>query len=112
MSCRSRFSCVIVPRVGRAAADDVLAETYRAALSKVSDFEWRGVGLLHWLGWFIAPHLLVAILATTTYWNTNPVLCIIAWFFAFAGTGGESRAAHWGSRRRRRRYASGAEDAG
>jgi hypothetical protein len=61
-------------------------------------------GLLHWLGWLVAPHLLVAILATTTYWDTNPVLCIVAWFFAFAGTGTEGRAAHrLGARRRRRR---------
>jgi hypothetical protein len=60
-------------------------------------------GLLHWLGWLVAPHLLVAILATTTYWDTNPLLCIAAWFFAFAGTGGEGGAARWGARRRRRR---------
>ncbi len=57
-------------------------------------------GLLHWLGWFFAPHLLVAILATANYWDTNPVLCVIAWFFAFAGTGGEGAAAR-GARRRR-----------
>ena len=43
------LSCVIVPRVGRAAAEDVLSETYRAALAKVDGFEWRGVGVLHWL---------------------------------------------------------------
>lgn len=60
-------------------------------------------GLLHWLGWLIAPHLLVAILATTHYWDTNPVLCVIAWFVAFAGTGGESRAAHRGWRWKGRR---------
>ena len=48
---------------------------------------------LHWLGWLIAPHLLVAILATSRYWDTDPVLCVVAWFFAFAGTGGESRLA-------------------
>lgn len=55
-------------------------------------------GVLHWLGWLVAPHLLVAILATTRYWDTNPVLCVIAWFIAFAGTGGEGRAAHRGWR--------------
>mgnify|MGYP001389058791 CR=1 FL=1 len=59
-------------------------------------------GILHWLGWAIAPHLLVAILATTTYWDTNPVLCVVAWFFAFAGTGGEGRASWWAGRRQRR----------
>lgn len=50
--------------------------------------------VLHWLGWLCAPHLLVAIIATTRYWDTNPVLCVIAWFIAFAGTGAEGRAAH------------------
>ena len=43
------LSFVIVPRVGAAAAEDVLAETYRTALARVGDFTWRGVGLLHWL---------------------------------------------------------------
>lgn len=55
--------------------------------------------LLHWLGWLFAPHLLVAILATTRYWETNPLLCVIAWFIAFAGTGGEGKLAHWRTRR-------------
>jgi hypothetical protein len=59
-------------------------------------------GILAWLGWLVAPHLVVAILATTHYWDTNPVLCVIAWFFAFAGTGGEGKAARWGSRRKSR----------
>ena len=48
-------------------------------------------GFFWWLGFFIAPHLLVAILATTSYWQTNPVLCIIAWMVALGGTGAESR---------------------
>jgi len=33
------------------------------------------------------------VLATTYYWHTNPVLCIIAWFVAFAGTAGEGKVA-------------------
>lgn len=49
-------------------------------------------GWLAWLGWLIAPHLTVAVLATQYYWQTNPILCIIAWFVAFAGTGGEAKA--------------------
>lgn len=49
-------------------------------------------GLLHWLGWLFAPHLLVAVLATARYWDTDPLLCVVAWFFAFAGTGGEGKA--------------------
>lgn len=43
------LSFVILPRVGPADAEDVLAETYRTALEKVHGFEWRGTGLLHWL---------------------------------------------------------------
>ena len=65
-------------------------------------------GLLQWLGWAIAPHFLVAIMATTQYWDTDPVLCVVAWFFAFAGTGGEGKAARSAQRRRRR----GERDAG
>jgi hypothetical protein len=48
-------------------------------------------GFLAWLGWLFVPHLTVAILATTYYWETNPILCIIAWFVALAGTGGEGK---------------------
>ena len=40
---------VIAPRVGSAAAEDVLAETFHTALSKIRGFEWRGVGVVHWL---------------------------------------------------------------
>lgn len=47
-------------------------------------------GLLWWLGWIFAPHFLVAILATTSYWDTNPALVVVSWFIAFAGTSGES----------------------
>jgi hypothetical protein len=42
-------------------------------------------GLLWWLGWIFAPRLLVAILATTNYWQTNTVLCVLAWFWALSG---------------------------
>ena len=56
-------------------------------------------GWLAWTGWVFAPHLTVAILATTFYWDTNPVLCVIAWLCAFAGTGGESAAAKGASAR-------------
>ncbi|OGN02712.1 MAG: hypothetical protein A2655_03310 [Candidatus Yanofskybacteria bacterium RIFCSPHIGHO2_01_FULL_43_42] len=41
-------------------------------------------GWLAWLGWGLSPSLLVAILATTYYGDTNPGLCVIAWFFVFA----------------------------
>jgi hypothetical protein len=47
-------------------------------------------GWLAWVGWLFAPHVTVAILATSYYWHTNPVLCICAWLFALGGTGVEA----------------------
>lgn len=46
-------------------------------------------GLLWWLGLIFAPRLLVAILATTAYWDTNTVLVIITWLWALSGEGAE-----------------------
>ena len=46
-------------------------------------------GLLWWLGWLLAPRLLVAVLATLAYWNQNPVLVVIAWLVAFGGESSE-----------------------
>ena len=43
------------------------------------------------LGWIFTPHLLVAIYATTYYWNQNPVLVVISWVMALGGTGGEAK---------------------
>lgn len=57
-------------------------------------------GILAWLGWAFVPYLTAAILATTYYWNTNPILCIIAWVFAFGGTFGETTTAAKSVRRR------------
>jgi hypothetical protein len=45
-------------------------------------------GALWWLGWLFAPHILVAILALQ-YWDTNPVLVIVAWIVALGGTSAE-----------------------
>jgi len=45
-------------------------------------------GWLAWVCWLVWPSLLVAILATTYYWQTNPVLCIIAWFWCVSKAGG------------------------
>ena len=47
------------------------------------------VSSLWWLGWIFAPRLLVAILATTAYWDTNPVLCVLAWIWALCFETGE-----------------------
>ncbi|MBP6885837.1 MAG: hypothetical protein KBC02_01160 [Candidatus Pacebacteria bacterium] len=49
-----------------------------------------GFGPLGWLGFVFAPHLTVAILATTAYWGTNPGLCVLAWIVALTGTAGET----------------------
>ena len=58
---------------------------------------------LAWLGWVFTPHLLVAFIATTRYWDTNPGLCVVAWAFAFVGTGGDGRyARRWGWKPRAR----------
>lgn len=35
-----------------------------------------------WVGWVLSPRLVIAILATCVYWDTNPVLCVFAWFNA------------------------------
>jgi hypothetical protein len=55
-------------------------------------------GFFWWLGWLLTPRLLVAILATTAYWNTNPVLVVITWIWMLGGEGTE-KAVVSGSRR-------------
>lgn len=57
-------------------------------------------GFLAWFGWLFFPHLTVAILATQYYWETNPILCIIAWFVALAGTGGEAKVVSYQAHKR------------
>ncbi|MBC7659951.1 MAG: hypothetical protein H7249_09610 [Chitinophagaceae bacterium] len=42
-------------------------------------------GLVWWLGFIFAPRLLVAILATTVYWQTNTILVVLAWVWALSG---------------------------
>ncbi len=49
-------------------------------------------GWLAWIGWLFAPHLLVAVLSLP-FWDTHPILVIIAWLMAFVGTVGEGGAA-------------------
>jgi hypothetical protein len=39
-------------------------------------------GVLFWLGVLFVPRIMVAFWATTYYWQTNPFLCMIAWFWA------------------------------
>lgn len=40
-------------------------------------------GIFWWLGWLFMPRLLVAILATIHYADTNIVLVVFAWVWAF-----------------------------
>jgi hypothetical protein len=42
-------------------------------------------GFFWWLGFFFTPRLLVAILGTLAYWETNPVLVTMAWLIALTG---------------------------
>lgn len=58
-------------------------------------------GPLAWIGWLFVPHLTVAIFATQYYWDTNPVLCVIAWFVALSGTATEGKCVSAAKRRRR-----------
>ncbi len=53
-------------------------------------------GLLWWLGWLVAPRMLVAVLATISYFDSNPALAVIAWLVAL---GGESTEKCWMRRR-------------
>lgn len=46
-------------------------------------------GLFWWLGLIFVPRFMSALLGTIHYWDTNPILCLIAWFVAFAGEGVE-----------------------
>ena len=46
-------------------------------------------GLIWWLGFFFAPRLLIATLATVAYWNTNQILVILAWLIALGGESSE-----------------------
>lgn len=48
-------------------------------------------GLFWWLGFIFTPRLLVAILATNAYWTTNPVLVVLAWFWALGLESAEKR---------------------
>lgn len=45
--------------------------------------------LFWWLGFFFCPRILVACLATISYWQTNPILVIASWFIAMGGESSE-----------------------
>lgn len=46
-------------------------------------------GILWWLGWIFAPRILVALLATISYYEANPILVVIAWLIALGGESSE-----------------------
>lgn len=48
-------------------------------------------GIFWWLGWLIAPRLLVAILATIHYADTNIVLVVLTWIWAVSIEFGEKK---------------------
>lgn len=49
-------------------------------------------GLFWWLGFFFAPRILVAVLATLAYWEQNPVLVTVSWLIALGGETSEKYA--------------------
>ncbi len=42
-------------------------------------------GVIWWLGFVFCPRILVASLATVSYFHTNPVLVVISWIVALGG---------------------------
>ncbi len=49
-------------------------------------------GFFFWVGVLFVPHIMVAFWATTYYWDTNPVICVIAWIIALTGESAEKSA--------------------
>lgn len=48
-------------------------------------------GIFWWLGWLFVPRLLVAILATIHYADTNIVLVVLSWIWAVSIEFGEKK---------------------
>ncbi|MCP4912387.1 MAG: hypothetical protein GY909_04655 [Oligoflexia bacterium] len=46
-------------------------------------------GFLWWVAWFFAPRILVAVLATISYWHNHPILVLFSWLVALGGESGE-----------------------
>jgi len=58
-------------------------------------------GLFWWLGFIFTPRLLVAVLATVAYWNTNKFLVIASWLIAIGGESSEKYYIHRGTFKRK-----------
>lgn len=48
-------------------------------------------GLFFWVGVLFIPRFMVAFWATTYYWDTNPILCILAWLIAIPSESAEKK---------------------
>ncbi len=46
-------------------------------------------GLFWWLGFFLCPRYLIAVLATLNYWHQDPILVTMSWFIALGGESSE-----------------------
>lgn len=50
-------------------------------------------GFWFWVGVLFIPRIMVAFWATTYYWDTNPLICVIAWIVALSGESAEKASA-------------------
>lgn len=63
-----------------------------------------GMGLLFWIVFLLFPRIVIAILAAYYYWDTNPVLVVIAFLVCLGGETGEKTVVQKKVARRRREY--------
>jgi hypothetical protein len=56
-------------------------------------------GFFFWLGVFLVPRIMVAYWATYYYFDTNPILCLVAWFIALSGESAEKTSIKKASRK-------------
>ena len=49
-------------------------------------------GLLFWIAFLIVPRIFIAILAAYNYWDTNPILVILAFLWCLGGETTEKEA--------------------
>jgi len=56
-------------------------------MSGVLDIHWTVWGLI---GGVFIPRIVACIIATGTYWDTNPILVVFAWIFAVSTLGGST----------------------
>lgn len=61
--------------------------TMMVATSVVSVFG----GPLFWIGWLLVPRFTVAIIGTSLYFDTNPILCVFTWLWALVGESSEKK---------------------